>query len=117
MSDCAREAARGHLPTLNGVVQLPGYIGGTEYKDAGIVVAYTVHLHQEFGLDSSRPLGFAFVPCAGQGVDFVDEYDRRLVLPGHLEQLLDQPERAMDEQPYDATEDNQLTVPSLPAIY
>ena len=72
-------------PTSDGRVQLPGDVGGAEDQNAARIVTDAVHLNQEFRLDSSRRFRFAFAPWSAERVDFVNEDDRRFVLPRHIE--------------------------------
>ena len=45
-----------YAPTLDGIVELPWNICRTKHQDTGIVVPNAVHLHEEFGLYSTRTL-------------------------------------------------------------
>lgn len=72
----------------NRIIELPRDIRGAEDEDALGILAYAVHLHQHLCFDAAGGFGLAFVAGAAQGVDFVDEDDRGLVLAGHGEELL-----------------------------
>lgn len=81
----------GHPPPFDCIIQLPWDVRRTQNQNTGVVVTNTVHLHEKLRLYSARCLRFALASCATQRVYLIDEYNCRLVLPSHLEQLLDQP--------------------------
>jgi hypothetical protein len=81
-----------HGPALDSIVENPGNVGRSQNKHARVVMADAVHLHEKFGLDSTRTLGFAFSTAAGEGIELVNEDDGRFRLTRHLEKLLHEPD-------------------------
>ncbi len=71
-------------PTSNGAVELPWHVGGSKHKNSVHVVADSLHLDQEFGLNSPARVVFTFRTGAAKRVDFIDEDDARLLVAGHL---------------------------------
>lgn len=53
-------------------------------------MANSLHLDQEFSLDSSGGFILSIGAVAAHGVDFVDEDDGRLFLTGGVEECLDE---------------------------
>lgn len=51
-------------PSAHGRVEAPRVVGGAEHEDLAFLVADTLHLHEELGLDS--PAGLVFVVRAGR---------------------------------------------------
>lgn len=74
--------------TTNGGIQLPGNVCCAEDQNALGVLADTVHLNEQFRLDTTRCLRFTFSTRTAERVDFVNEDNRRLVFSGHVEELL-----------------------------
>lgn len=66
---------------------------GVQGKPKRPRVAATLHLNQEFSLDPPCCLALILIAGAAERVHLVNEDDGRLVLPGQLEQVLDQPVR------------------------
>lgn len=71
----------------DGRVELPGDVCRAEDEDAFGVVAYAVHLDEQFGFYAPRGFGFAFAARAAEGVDFVDEDYGGFVFAGEGEEL------------------------------
>ena len=55
-----------------------------------LVSSNSVHLHQDFGLDSARGFVVLTTALSAQRIDFVNENDGRTVETGHFEQDADQ---------------------------
>lgn len=59
----------------NGGVELPWNVGSSKDQDTLRVSPHTVHLHQEFGLDSPRGFRLTLTSRTTQSVNLVDEDD------------------------------------------
>ena len=79
-----------YAPALDGIVKLPWNIRRTEDQNTRIVVPNAIHLHEEFGLYSTRTLRLRLVTRPSKGVDLVNEDDRRFLFPCEFEELLDE---------------------------
>jgi len=74
----------------DGGIESPGQVGGSEHQHTLVVVADSLHLDQELGLDPPRGLVLAVGSGPAERVDLVDEDDGGFLLPGHLEEGFDQ---------------------------
>lgn len=63
----------------------------SNYKQLFKLIRLTLHLNQELCLNTASSLALVLTPWATQGVDLINEDDRRLVLPCKVKQILHQP--------------------------
>lgn len=73
--------------TTERLIKLPRRVGRTHSQDAVSCFTATVHLNEEFSLDTSRRFSFIFLSLTAERVDLIDEDKRRLLLASHLEQV------------------------------
>jgi hypothetical protein len=76
----------------DGRIEGPRQIRGREDEDPGVVVANAVHLYKELGFHARRVFVTALEPAiaiAAEGIDLVDEDDRRFLLASELEEVFD----------------------------
>ena len=72
----------------DGRVEPPGDVGGGEDEDAVGVVADTVHLDEELGLDAAGRLTLVVGTGRAERIDLIDEDDAGTLGTGHVEEGL-----------------------------
>lgn len=89
---CLRETDVNTLlkTTANGRVETPWDVGGRKDEDPVGVVADTVHLDEELGLDAAGRLGLVVGTGGAERVDLIDEHDAGTLGSGHVEESLDE---------------------------
>lgn len=73
-----------------GLIKFPWSVGGSHDKDTFLAVSATIHLDQEFSLDSSWWLVFSFCSLSAKGVDLINEDERWSLISCKLEQVHNQ---------------------------
>lgn len=74
--------------STNGRIENPWYIRGAQHKNAIGIIAHTLHLHQELRLDATHTVVLIVRPSRTHRIDFIDKYNRWLMLSGQFEEIL-----------------------------